>query len=494
MDEKELQQDELEIDLWVLLRDFIVGCTKFWWLVVLLAVLGAASMLLKDTGFYTPMYMSQATFTVTTNTSGDVSSSYNFYYDSSTAQQLSLTFPYILSSDLLTDAIMQDMGTTSINRSISATSISDSNMITMSVISSDPEDAQAILESAIRVYPDVARFVIGPTKFNMIDAPTLPTTPYNQPRYSVNFAKGAMAGAGIGILLIAVYAFLRKTVHKEEEIRQVINLKCLASIPNLKQKKRNKRRKQPLPSILDRRIDPYFVENMDSLYLRIIHEMETRKGKTILVTSTVSGEGKSVVALNLAYELAKNKHHVLLIDADLRKQDLRRQLKVADFNEGLQSLENGVDAAVHSISYLQDKGIYFLGGDRKIKDPSSLLSSENMETFMKFMHEYMDYVIIDAPPCEGFDDALVLENYVDGILYVVKQDYVQKRRIVDSISMLADTQADLIGYVFNGVSHMMHGYGYGRYGYGYYSRYGHYGRYGKSYGYGKKQEKNNDSE
>ena len=143
MDEKELQQDELEIDLWVLLRDFIVGCTKFWWLVVLLAVLGAASMLLKDTGFYTPMYRSQATFTVTTNTS-DNGSGYNFYYDSSTAQQLSLTFPYILSSDLLTDAIMQDMGTTSINGSISATSISDSNMITMCVISSDPEDAQAI--------------------------------------------------------------------------------------------------------------------------------------------------------------------------------------------------------------------------------------------------------------------------------------------------------------------------------------------------------------
>lgn len=493
MDEKELQQDELEIDLWVLFRDFIVGCTKFWWLVVLLAVIGAASMLLKDTGFYTPMYRSQATFTVTTNTS-DNGSGYNFYYDSSTAQQLSLTFPYILSSDLLTDAIKQDMGTTSINGSISATAISDSNMITMSVISSDPEDAQAILESAIRVYPDVARFVIGPTKFNMIDAPTLPTEPYNQPRYSVNFAKGAFVGAAVGLGFIALYAFFRKTVHKEEEIRQVINLKCLASVPNLKQKKRKKQRKMPLPSILDRRIDPYFIENMDSLYLRIKHEMETRKGKTILVTSTVSGEGKSVVALNLAYELAKNKQHVLLIDADLRKQDLRRQLKISDFNDGLQILENGVDAAVHSISYLQDSGIYFLGGDKKVKDPSGLLSSENMETFMKFMHEYMDYVIIDAPPCEGFDDALILENYADGVLYVVKQDYVQKRRIVDSISMLADTQADLIGYVFNGVSHMMHGYGYGRYGYGGYGYYSRYGRYGKSYGYGRKQETNDDSD
>ena len=162
MDEKELQQEEeVEIDLWVLFRDFFMGCVKFWWLIVLLAVIGAASMLFKDTGFYTPMYRSQATFTVTTNTSEDSNASYNFYYDSATAQQLSLTFPYILSSDLLTDAIMEDMGTTSINGSISASVISDSNMITMSVISSDPQAAHDILESAIKVYPDVARFVIG---------------------------------------------------------------------------------------------------------------------------------------------------------------------------------------------------------------------------------------------------------------------------------------------------------------------------------------------
>ena len=60
MDEKELQQEEeVEIDLWVLFRDFFMGCVKFWWLVVLLAVIGAASMLFKDTGFYTPMYDNQ---------------------------------------------------------------------------------------------------------------------------------------------------------------------------------------------------------------------------------------------------------------------------------------------------------------------------------------------------------------------------------------------------------------------------------------------------
>ncbi len=82
--------------------------------------------------------------------------------------------PYILSSSLLTDAIKEDLGVEAVNGSISAQAISESNMITMSVISQSPEDAKAILESAIKVYPDIARFVIGDTRFNIIDEPTMP--------------------------------------------------------------------------------------------------------------------------------------------------------------------------------------------------------------------------------------------------------------------------------------------------------------------------------
>ena len=118
------------------------------------------------------MYQSSATFTVLTggaSTADSGNGTYNFYYDTTTAGQLARTFPYILSSSLLTDAIKEDLGVEAVNGSISAQAISESNMITMSVISQSPEDAKAILESAIKVYPDIARFVIGDTRFNIID-------------------------------------------------------------------------------------------------------------------------------------------------------------------------------------------------------------------------------------------------------------------------------------------------------------------------------------
>ena len=161
---RRIDEDDV-IDLGALFWNVIQGILRFWWLIILLAVVGAGAFYLKATSlFYTPMYQSSATFTVLTGGSTDSeNSTYNFYYDTTTAGQLAKTFPYILSSSLLTEAIEEDLGVDVVNGSISAQAVSDSNMITMTVTSNSPEDAKAILESAIKVYPDVARFVIGDT-------------------------------------------------------------------------------------------------------------------------------------------------------------------------------------------------------------------------------------------------------------------------------------------------------------------------------------------
>src|SRR5699024_10853165 len=116
---------------------------RAWWLIPVLALLAGAAGYVKSSRFYTPMYQSSASFTVMTG--GEDGQSYNFYYDTTTAGQLAKTFPYILGSSLLTDAMKEDLGTDVINGSISAQAVSDSNLITMTATSSSPEDAKAIL-------------------------------------------------------------------------------------------------------------------------------------------------------------------------------------------------------------------------------------------------------------------------------------------------------------------------------------------------------------
>ena len=390
MEEKNIEQDEITIDLWILLRDFIRGCIKFWWLILALMVAGGAIMFVTNIQTYTPMYQASATFTVTTNTTTDQNnqSDYNYYYDSSTAEQLSLTFPYILSSQILNDAIEADLGVEAINGSISASIIPNSNMITMTVISSDPDDAKEILESTIRVYPSVARFVIGMTKFNMIENPSVSNVPYNQPNYFNTVAKGALIGLAVGLVIVAIYAFFRKTVHKTQELEEVTNIKCLATVPYLKQKKRS-RGKTIMPSILNLQTNPLFLENIESLHIRLAKELADINGKTLIFTSTVAKEGKSTIATNVAYALAKNNKKVLLIDADLRKQDLSKQMNLTtkgSSNVQIVQSQLRVQATVFGGS-TETNGVYMYDSDGS--QISNVIIYPNQTTSIKVGTPYM---------------------------------------------------------------------------------------------------------
>ena len=474
------EEEEQTIDLTVLFRDFIRGIGKFWWLLVVLALLGGLISYFRASGTYYPMYRSEATFTVTTNTSessSGSSSEYNFYYDSATADQLALTFPYILSSDLLTNAMEEDLGVDSVNGSVSATVISDSNMITMYAISSDPETAKAILESAIRVYPDVSRFVIGETRFNMIDAPNLPEEPYNQPSYRRQTLMGAGIGFAVGVVFILLYAFFRKTVHKPEQLRKVMNLTCLATIPKIRQKAR-KKKQSDFVSVLDKSTGPWFAESINTLQLRICRELDEKGGKVLLITSTVPGEGKSMLSVNLAYTLAKNGKQVLLVDADLRRQDLAKRMGWKGSRLSMEEILSGHCEMEKAVTYEPESGIYFLGGKKPL-NKTTLLQSKNLGQLLEQIKPLMDYIILDAPPCGAFEDVFLMEEYTDNILYVIMQDHAPRNQIIDAVASLEAEEAPVIGYVFNGVAGVFgnsYGYGYGKYGH--YGRYGRYGRYG----------------
>ena len=185
MQDNSLEEKQAQLDLIALVEGLFSEVRKYWWLLIVMMLLGGTFFLVRSMTSYSPMYRSQASFTVmfSSQSNADSSATYDFRYDSETASQLGATFPYILSSELLQDAIKEDLDIQAVNGSISASVVPDSNLITMEVVSSDAGAAKAILESAIRCYPDVARFVIGNIKFNMIDMPELAAEPYNMPSY-----------------------------------------------------------------------------------------------------------------------------------------------------------------------------------------------------------------------------------------------------------------------------------------------------------------------
>ncbi len=241
------QNDEVEIDLGRLIQSMWKSFRKLWWLVLALVTAGAAVFTVYQRFYNKPLYACTATFTVGT---GDESSgSYSFYYDSTTADQMSKTFPYILESSFFRNTLLEQLGTDTLNGTITAETIEDSNVVTMRAESPSAEDARAILDTAIAVYPDTARFVLGDIQFNMLDEPSTPTEPFNQMGIKRSVAFGGLGGLVLSVCILGVLALFRQTARDQDEMKEITSLRCLAAVPLVRLKARKNQKVVELKEI-----------------------------------------------------------------------------------------------------------------------------------------------------------------------------------------------------------------------------------------------------
>ncbi len=503
MIKKEYEQEPY-VKFFMASHNFFKYLSKLWWLVVVSMLTCSIMSYLYTMVTFSPVYRSEATFMVTTNNPDELDGSgYTFSYDSGSAEQLSLTFPHIISSEIFKDALKKELGTSSVNGSISANVIPKSNVITMSVTSSDPYDAQKVLDAAIKICPDVARFVIGETQFTFIDHPTLPTKPYNEPETQKNVFIGCAMGALLVMVPLMIFSVFRSTLHKENELENIISIAHLSTLVEYKRKVRG-RASSNSPQIITSHDDSFLTEKFEALRMRVAKEL-TKEQKVLMITSTLPHEGKSLVSLNLAYYFAKHGKRVLLIDGDLRKQSLweavsdeackHAKLTSEDFPEEFTFLNPSSCKPVAVTFDDNDISFDFLGSKTPENLVSGLLSLKLSKIVERLKKDY-DYVLIDTPPTSGFEDVFLINDYSDAALYVVKYDYAYKSKVVEALSVLKEANAHIIGYVFNGIAatsdhYSKHGYDkygkYGRYGYGKYS----YSR--NTYGYEEEEQRDEQS-
>jgi len=180
----------------------------------------------------------------------------------------------------------------------------------------------------------------------------------------------------------------------------------------------------------------------------------TKKGSflnTLMVTSTVGGEGKSLTAVNLALTLAQEYDHtVLLVDADLRQPSIHNYLGIQPQKGLSDCLLNGTDIGSALIKTGIGK-LMFLGSGTRISNPVELLSSNKLKEVVKELkHRYADrYVIIDTPPILPFAEAHAIGAVVDGVIFVVKERHARLNNVKDALTMLKDT--NILGVVYNAV-------------------------------------------
>jgi capsular exopolysaccharide synthesis family protein len=202
-----------------------------------------------------------------------------------------------------------------------------------------------------------------------------------------------------------------------------------------------------------------------------------RAPKSLLVTSSHKGEGKTTTAINLAITLAQAGEKVLLFDCDMRNPSIARALGL-DNSVGISTVLSGT--AVDSsplIQYTMVPNLFLCAAGQIPPNPAELIGSVRLRHCLKAFSNTYDHVIIDSPPLLSVTDARILATMVDGVILVIRGGDTTKEAVERSRRLLVDVRARIMGTMLNNVD--LHS------AYPYYSRY-HYDRYGYGYGYGQK--------
>jgi capsular exopolysaccharide synthesis family protein len=211
--------------------------------------------------------------------------------------------------------------------------------------------------------------------------------------------------------------------------------------------------------IVDRSVNPYLVmfhdpagyraEQVRALRNRLVAMNPDGEPKTLVVTSAVREEGKTVAAINLAMALAElERHQVVLVDADLRRPACEKYLNLnaepglADVLLGRLPLEKALRPAGH-------RNLMLLGAGTRVDSPAEVLGTSRLDELFRRLKEQYQYVVVDTPPVLPSTDAGVMAGRADGTLLVVRLEKSQKKQSRDALRVLQDMGGNVLGTFVN---------------------------------------------
>ena len=466
MSEKTSARGPEKIDILSFINDLLNRLKRFWWVIVLMTLFFGALFYFRSSVTYTPSYTADATVAVELVNSGN-------YSNDSTAELMSSVFPHLISSGILSNAVKSDLGVNSIPGNVSVSNIKGTNLLTVTVKGRDAEQSYATLQAVLKNFPAAAQYVVGQTRFTLVDDSGVPTDTGRTSVVRGSVKKGLLIGFGIGVILLIIYTLGTRTIRTEKELKSLFNVPFLGTLPFFRRKakkaKKGEKAKAPLPINMLSGTHGSYEESMRLIRTRIEHELP--EGNALMVTSSLPGEGKSTVAANLAIAMAKKGRKVILADCDLRNPSQQEIFGIEGEYPGIEAVLRGQaslsDAIVEIKSKGKSTGLFLLPGKPQGAVSSEILGSDAMARVKEEMQEIADLIIFDTPPSAMLMDAMFLTEHIDGVVYVVLADYAKRRVIYRGLEELEQDGIPILGCVLNGGRVRSSSYG----GYGYGSKY-----------------------
>src|SRR5204863_3579707 len=265
-------------------------------------------------------------------------------------------------------------------------------------------------------------------------------------------------------------------VHSTDDVERFLRLPALAVIPAMSSASAPRRLLSSAASLQKRNggngHNPELLLNLNGrsalaeayrqLRTSVLLSTAGRAPKTLLITSSLPGEGKTTTAVNTAITLAQTGASVVIIDADMRRPRLRSIFDLPD-RQGLSSIlssEMGETEILRVISQDKSSGLSILTSGPIPPNPAELIGSDQMRKLLSVLGTSFTHVIVDSPPITSFTDGVLIGSIVDGVLLVVYSGKSSRSMVRRSRQLLLDVGAKIFGVVLNNVNVRSHDYYY----------------------------------
>ena len=301
------------------------------------------------------------------------------------------------------------------------------------------------------------------------------------PRGRVTYLIALVLGLGIPVGVIYLINLTKFKIEGRADVEKLTSVPIVGDIPLTDEK-------QGAIAVFENQ-NNLMSETFRNIRTNLQFMLENDK-KVILVTSTVSGEGKSFISGNLAISLSLLGKKVVIVGLDIRKPGLNKVFNISKKEQGITQYLANPEKNLMDLVQLSDvsKNLYILPGGTVPPNPTELLARDGLDKAIETLKKNFDYVILDTAPVGMVTDTLLIGRVADLSVYVCRADYTRKNEYTLINELTDGNKLPNLCTVINGLDLKRKKYGY-YYGYGKYGKYYGYGkRYGYGYGYGETNE------
>ena len=310
----------------------------------------------------------------------------------------------------------------------------------------------------------------------IIDEPVAEGGPVS-PRPKMIYMIALVVGVGLPVGIIFLIGLTKFKIEGRNDVEKLTTLPIVGDVP----------------LTTERTGSIAVFENQNTLMSETFRNLRTNlqfilksDQKVILVTSTVSGEGKSFISANLAISLSLLGKKIVIVGLDIRKPGLNKVFNIPRKEQGITQYLSNPEKNLMDFVQLSDvnKNLYILPGGTVPPNPTELLARDGLDKAIEILKKNFDYVILDTAPIGMVTDTLLIGRVADLSVYVCRADYTRKAEFSLINELAESNKLPNLCTVINGLNLQKKKYGY-YYGYGKYGKYYGYGkRYGYGYGYG----------